>query len=92
LVFPQQKIAVFCDGDFWHGRRWILRRAKLAKGHNANYWIAKIEANIARDKRHAASLRRNGWRVIRLWEGDIRTDPIGALKKVSLALKKPADH
>jgi len=53
-------------------RRWSERRAALLRGANATYWLAKIESNRARDTRHSRELRRLGWRVIRVWEGDIR--------------------
>lgn len=86
IVFVRQQIAVFCDGDFWHGRKWNLRKAKLARGSNPEYWVAKIEANIARDRRHRAKLRRVGWRVIRLWECDILRSPKRVAGTVAKAL------
>src|SRR5688500_16038130 len=46
IVFRQQRIVVFCDGDFWHGRNWAQRRRKLINGANSSYWIAKIRSNI----------------------------------------------
>lgn len=69
---------VFVDGDFWHGRNWDDRKKKLARGSNAAYWLAKIEGNMERDKEVSDKLRSQGWVVIRVWEGDIRTnlDPI----------------
>lgn len=86
VVFVRQQLAVFCDGDFWHGRKWSVRSEKLARGSNAEYWVAKIEANIARDRRHRAKLRRAGWRVIRLWESDILRNPKLVAGKVADAL------
>jgi DNA mismatch endonuclease (patch repair protein) len=74
IVFPTQKLAVFCDGDFWHGRGWRRRRARLAGGSNARYWVAKILGNRARDRRVSRSLKRLGWRVVRVWESDVRVD------------------
>ena len=71
IVFRSLKIAIFCDGDFWHGRNWGLLKAKLQKGSNSSYWIAKIESNIKRDIRNNLLLEKNGWYVIRVWEGDI---------------------
>ena len=44
-VFAREQVAVFVDGDFWHGRRWASRRRKLSSVHNAPYWLAKIESN-----------------------------------------------
>lgn len=73
LVFPEPKVVVFCDGDFWHGRNFASRKRKLARGHNAPYWVTKISGNIVRDRRQNAKLRREGWRVLRYWETDIKT-------------------
>src|SRR5262245_59222595 len=42
IVFPGRRVVVFCDGDFWHGRQLRRRLRKLAKGHNARYWVAKV--------------------------------------------------
>jgi DNA mismatch endonuclease (patch repair protein) len=72
IVFNKAKIAIFCDGDFWHGRNWDSRKTKLASGTNPEYWIAKITANIERDKRNTNLLEELGWYVIRVWEGDIK--------------------
>jgi DNA mismatch endonuclease (patch repair protein) len=74
IVFRRQRVVVFCDGDFWHGRDWSQRRRKLIKGANSAYWIAKIKANRERDKRHEKELRKLGWTVVRLWEKDILSD------------------
>jgi DNA mismatch endonuclease (patch repair protein) len=88
VVFQREKIAIFCDGDFWHGRRWSSRRAKLSTGHNAEYWIRKIEMNMARDIRHRRQLRRAGWKVLKVWEGDLRENPSASLIKIQAALKE----
>jgi DNA mismatch endonuclease, patch repair protein len=74
IVFPRLRVAVFCDGDFWHGRRWRARKEMLARGSNASYWIAKIEANMRRDRRSRTALGRLGWRVLRVWESEILGD------------------
>lgn len=71
VVFRREKVAVFCDGDFWHGRGLDARIAKLAKGHNAPYWVAKIQTNVARDRRNEEALREAGWLVLRYWESDV---------------------
>jgi DNA mismatch endonuclease, patch repair protein len=77
IIFRAQRVVVFCDGDFWHGRDWPQRRRKLKKGANSTYWIAKIKANIKRDRRHNLQLRQLGWTVVRLWEKDILADAQG---------------
>ena len=75
IAFLSEKIAVFCDGDFWHGRDWDQRKKKLADGANADYWVPKIQANRERDRRYNKELREMGWTVLRFWESDIREAP-----------------
>lgn len=87
IVFRQVRVAVFCDGDFWHGRNWATLRAKLEHGANASYWLAKIERNIERDQRNTARLEGGGWCVIRLWETDIKRDPHAAATVVQEAVQ-----
>lgn len=91
LVIRRRKIALFCDGDFWHGRDWQNRRKKLADGWNAEYWVAKIERNRARDRVVTRALRRLGWRAIRVWEGEVRRDPARVATKI-LKLIQTAHH
>lgn len=77
-----KRLAVFCDGDFWHGRNWPVLSSKLAQGTNPDYWLAKIRSNIERDKRNTALLEKLGWHVLRLWESDIKQDPSAAASYV----------
>jgi DNA mismatch endonuclease (patch repair protein) len=88
VVLAGARIAVFCDGDFWHGRDLASRVRKLAKGHNAPYWVAKIRANVLRDRRHDRALHGMGWLVIRLWESDILANPVGAADRISRLAKR----
>lgn len=88
IVFPEARVAVFCDGDFWHGRNWNTLKRKLSKGTNSSYWREKIATNIRRDKRNTRHLKESGWHVIRLWETEIRKNPVliaGELKKMACA-------
>jgi DNA mismatch endonuclease, patch repair protein len=89
LVFTRSKVVIFCDGDFWHGRFWARRREKLARGANAAYWIPKIEANIARDRRVSSLLRRQGWHVIRVWETDVLEDVAVVADRICSFLQVP---
>ena len=73
----RRRIAVFCDGDFWHGYRYHEKK-KLA----GKYWRDKIERNMARDKYVTRRLRREGWSVLRFWEHDIRKDPDKCVRRV----------
>jgi|GEM_PF-1337084 len=75
LIFRTAKVAVFCDGDFWHGRDWVRLKRKLLRGQNSKYWIAKICRNRERDRKVAADLAKLGWDVVRVWESDILSGP-----------------
>lgn len=88
IVFKGQRVAVFCDGDFWHGRHWETRRRKLSRGANPGYWIRKIEANRERDRIRREELERRGWLVLRLWETDILKDPEAAAGLVASVLNE----
>jgi DNA mismatch endonuclease (patch repair protein) len=89
IVFPRERVVVFCDGDFWHGRDWNKDKQRLQKGPNAPYWVAKIYANMQRDKRYNKELKELGWSVLRFWESDIRADYSQAASKViELVLSK----
>lgn len=92
LVFLRARVVVFCDGDFWHGRNWPTLKAKLVGGANSDYWLAKIEANVERDKRNTALLEDGGWRVIRLWETDIKRDRLRAALQVKEAVEEVNRH
>lgn len=86
LVFPDARVAVFCDGDFWHGRNWEERRERLKRGANSEYWIEKIQSNRERDVRQTKELEDAGWQVLRVWEGDIKEDPNQAAEQVMSVL------
>lgn len=75
IVFVRARLAVFCDGDFWHGRNLEQRLAKLAGGHNAAYWVKKVQTNVDRDARNVAALVAAGWRVLRFWEAAAVSKP-----------------
>ena len=75
IVFTRDRVIVFCDGDFWHGKDWQARKRKLRSGANPKYWVAKIERNIERDRETTAILEADGWTVVRLWESAILADP-----------------
>lgn len=72
LVFAQYKVAIFCDGDFWHGWNWTVHKRDFKS--NQAFWVAKIERNRARDRRVTRTLRAQGWYVLRFWGSDILRD------------------
>jgi DNA mismatch endonuclease (patch repair protein) len=87
LVFPKAKVAVFCDGDFWHGRDWRSLKGKLNRGWNGHYWQKKIGTNRSRDARHTRTLKKRGWHVVRIWESDIKRDTFSAAAAVRQVIK-----
>jgi DNA mismatch endonuclease, patch repair protein len=88
LVFERERVAVFADGDFWHGRNLEQRIARLSRGHNSEYWIRKIQSNVARDRRVRRQLRTLGWHVIRIWESDINSHLDRVTARIVRALHK----
>lgn len=77
VVFSKAKIAVFCDGDFWHGHNWAIRGLASLEEELERYsqfWKNKITGNIRRDDENTARLQADGWTVIRFWESDIKAD------------------
>src|SRR5947207_1613757 len=69
IVLHRPKIAVFIDGDFWHGFRFPAWRANASV-----FWRTKITKNRLRDARNFRRLRRAGWRVVRIWQHQIEAD------------------
>ena len=67
FVMRAMKVAIFVDGDFWHGRNFETWRLKLSER-----WEAKIAANITRDRRNRRQLRKEGWKVVRIWEHQVK--------------------
>lgn len=70
VVFKRLKIAVFCDSEFWHGYDWEHRKHDFKS--NQEFWIPKIERNMARDREVNEKLRADGWTVLRFFGRDIK--------------------
>ena len=89
IVFTKYKVAVFCDGDFWHGHNWALRGKNCLeeelKGYN-DYWKNKILRNVERDEEINKTLNALGWSVVRIWESEIKKDVDGCVLSVEEAL------
>lgn len=86
IAISKYKVAVFIDGEFWHGYRWDAKRKKIKA--NRDYWIPKIERNITRDKKYTAELKKSGWAVIRFWSLEIKKKQEQCLNKVIKVLDK----
>ena len=82
FVFRERRLAVFVDGDFWHGWRFPAWRDKLSEK-----WELKIEATRKRDQRNHRKLRRMGWRVVRIWEHQLERDAPGCIRRILIALE-----
>jgi DNA mismatch endonuclease Vsr len=88
FVFTRARLAVFVDGDFWHGRLWF--QSGSAPATNADFWIRKFERNHKRDCLVNRELRRRGWSVLRLWGSDVRKNPTASARKVYARLRRRA--
>jgi DNA mismatch endonuclease (patch repair protein) len=82
LVFRRAMVAVFVDGDFWHGWRFPSWKSKLAP-----YWRKKIDSNRRRDRRNHKRLARMGWTVVRIWQHQLEADPIKCVDRIEKAVR-----
>lgn len=88
FCWKSRKIAVFCDSSFWHGYDW-KHQIKTIKTRK-KFWIAKIETNIARDKKVNHQLRKDGWKVIRFWDFEINKNTDKCVSKIKkFIIQKP---
>ena len=72
IAITKYKIAIFCDGEFFHGKDWEVLKPRLERGNNSEYWIKKISRNMERDDEINKRLLFEGWTVIRFWGNDIK--------------------
>ena len=86
ICFKSRKVAVFVDGEFWHGRNWQQERHRIKS--NRDFWYAKIERNMVRDKRVDHRLKVMGWTVLRFWESDVRKHLVDCADRVEEALRR----
>ena len=86
VVFPSKRLAIFIDGDFWHGRQWETRGlpslTSQFKEEKAEYWVPKIRKNVERDAKVNRALAGSGWHILRFWESDVGKDLDGCVSKV----------
>ena len=86
IVLTKYKIAIFCDGEFFHGKDWNMLKAKLEKSNNSKFWIDKISRNIERDEEINKKLIYGGWTVIRFWGKEIKNHTDECVKVVEEAI------
>ena len=72
IVLTKYKIAIFCDGEFFHCKDWEVLKPRLEKSNNSEFWIKKISRNLERDDEINKKLLSMGWTVIRFWGNEIK--------------------
>lgn len=82
IVLTKYKIALFCDGEFFHGKDWEVLKPHLEKSNNSEFWINKISRNIERDDEINKKLLFMGWTVIRFWGDDIKKNIDDCIKVI----------
>lgn len=80
VVLKKYKTVIFIDGEYWHGHNWAERKHKVKT--NREFWIAKIERNMQRDREVNEELERLGYKIFRFWETEIKKELEGCLQKV----------
>ena len=81
IIIPDRKIAIFLHGCFWHKCPLHYRAPKSKR----KYWLPKIEKNVLRDKQNIKTLRKSGWRIIVIWEHDVKKMKICISKLLKIA-------
>lgn len=86
ICLTKYKIAIFCDGEFFHGKDWEVRKTKVANGNNGEYWLKKIQENMKRDNEKDKELMFLGWTVIHFWGKDILKNTEECIKVIEEAI------
>ncbi len=84
IVFIKQKIAVFCDSEFFHGFNWAEQQKNIKS--NRDYWIPKIESNMKKDRLVTELLEKDGWLVLRFWGKEIQKNLKACADKIERAV------
>lgn len=82
LAIPKYRVAVFADGEFWHGKNYGKWEKRLPK----DYWRSKVQRNRERDAKINKTLKDMGWKVIRVWSRDLLKDPDAVIRKIDALL------
>jgi DNA mismatch endonuclease (patch repair protein) len=80
IAITKYKIAIFCDGEFWHGKNWEAKKKSIKT--NRDYWIPKIERTIMRDNDNERKLQNMGWMVLRFWGDEIKKNLQGCIDEI----------
>lgn len=85
IVLPKHKTVVLVHGCFWH-QHSKCRDGSRIPSSNVGYWGQKLARNVERDRKNRRTLRRLGWKVVTIWECDIRRDPERAIRRAGMVL------
>ena len=80
LTFKRHKVAIFVDSEYFHGKDWDKEKHRIQT--NRDFWWAKIEGNMKRDKRVNEELVRTGWKVLRYWSKEIRKNLASCIHQI----------
>ena len=86
IALTKYKIAIFCDGEFFHGKDWEVLKPRLEKSNNGEYWISKISRNRERDDEINKKLLFEGWTVIRFWGNEIKKNTDECVRVIEEAI------
>lgn len=85
FILREKRVAIFCDGDFWHGYE-MRTNPRLNIKRNRAFWLKKISSNAERDKKVNTKLSQDGWAVVRLWEHNIKSNKEKCAEIIKLAM------
>lgn len=94
LAFIGPRVAVFVDGDFWHGNAHRIRGLDSLEDlfpTSTEWWVTKIRRNMERDERVTATLRDRGWTVLRFWESRIKAEPEAVVDEIAATVDEAAE-
>lgn len=97
IVLTKQRIVIFCDSEFFHGKDWDVLKPALEKGNNPDFWVRKIQRNMERDAETDKRLLAADWTVIHFWGRDIMKNTDECIRVIEETifenkLKKPMDE
>lgn len=87
FYFPKHQLIIFIDGCYWHG---CPKCGHIPKT-NTLYWTAKIGLNKKRDRRYVRELRKQGFKVIRIWECALKRQPERCLQRILARLAQESE-
>lgn len=93
VVFRRERVAVFVDGDFWHGNAWRVRGfasfdEQFKRWKRSGFWRKKIRRNMERDEEVNARLRSDGWLILRFWESELEKGNGRATRRVAATVMR----